>query len=470
VLEADGAKDCMDFDPGAGVDRTFGITVEPESTLTIDLQWAEPWEGVESDIDAYLLDAGGKPLNVEDGTRNNPGKTQRPVELLQWENLGGEDAEVQLAINRCFGAVADGGCNDSANPDRRPRLKFILAENGSGVSETEYPESAGGDVVGPTLYGHAAAEGSVGVAAVPAADRSTAEDYSARGPALHLFGPVRGTQPAAAISARAIAGPEVAATDCVHTTFFFRPEQGRYVFCGTSAAAPHAAAVAALALQANPSLSPSQLEQGMRTTARAVGTEGTDAVGSGLLDAHTLIEEVALPPKITIDSGPKAIGRASRPTFTFSANRPVSFSCQLDGSPAFPCSSPFTPEKPLADGVHGFAVVGVDLAGRVGASPVAGFRIDTRPPRTFFAKHPPHTIRTRAHRARAAFRFRSDERGAVFTCRVDNGLFHFCPARIARRFAAGPHTVRAKAVDPAGNVDRTAAVFHFVVRRIGSRS
>ena len=54
---------------------TFGITVEPKKTLNVDLQWAEPWNGVEADLDAYLLDEAGEPLlegpNLVGSTDNN---------------------------------------------------------------------------------------------------------------------------------------------------------------------------------------------------------------------------------------------------------------------------------------------------------------------------------------------------------------------------------------------------------------
>ncbi len=49
---------CMDFNPRPGTDNTFGITVPAGRTLTVDLQWAQPWYGVTSDLDAYLLDSG----------------------------------------------------------------------------------------------------------------------------------------------------------------------------------------------------------------------------------------------------------------------------------------------------------------------------------------------------------------------------------------------------------------------------
>ena len=140
---------------GAGEDdNTFGITVEKEETLNVDLQWAEPWDGVKSDIDAYLLDATGKPLlkaaDLVGSTDDNVGEegTQKPVEFFSWKNEGPE-TEVQLAINRCFGKLTEGGCNPDASPVTKPRVKVILLENGAGVNATEYPESSGGDVVGP---------------------------------------------------------------------------------------------------------------------------------------------------------------------------------------------------------------------------------------------------------------------------------------------------------------------------------
>jgi len=57
-----------------------------------------------------------------------------------------------------------------------------------------------------------------------------------------------------------------------------------------------------------------------------------------------------------------------------------------------------------------------------------------------------------------------------FTCRVDGGLVHFCPQRLARRFKAGRHVLRAMAVDAAGNVDKTPATFRFEVKQVGRGS
>jgi hypothetical protein len=473
------ATHCMDFDPAAGaanIDDTFGITVEEDEELIVDLQWREPWEGVDADIDAYLLDEDGKPIgeDANEGEKpalvgsheNNPGETGRPVEVFAWENEGPE-TEVQLAIDRCFGA----DCNKEASATAKPRLKFILLQNGAGVSATEYPDSSGGDVVGPTLYGHAGSPAAIAVGAVPFASTSVPESYSSRGPVTHYFGEVLppGDGPAAELPTPQVIQPQVAATDCGQTSFFVPSVKnpGTFRFCGTSAAAPHAAAVVALARQANPNLSPAAIAAGLRATAHPFASVFAPAVGAGLIDAHELIEETALPPRITVLTPPRAIGRDRQPSISFEANRPVAFRCEPNGSVPFPCVSPFVSEEPLRDGVHGFVVSGTDLAGRTGSSALVRFTVDTVAPRTSFAAHPRKNIRIRGKKVRVAFRFRSSEPSPLFTCRIDGGLFRFCRPRVARNFGPGRHAVRVKAVDAAGNVDKTPAVFHFKVMRVG---
>jgi hypothetical protein len=448
---------CMNFAPGLGEDdETFGITVEAGQELALDLQWAEPWNGVTTDYDAFLLDEAGElveskgapVLSIED----NVGGSQRPFEFLSWENKGPEQ-EVQLVVNRFSGAD--------------PRLKLALMENGRGVSETEYPRSSGGDVVGPTVFGHAGAAGATAVGAVRYSNPAQPERYSSRGPVTHLFGPVTSGAAAAAIPAQTISKPDIAATDCGVTTFFARFEAGVWRFCGTSAAAPHAAAVAALVRQADPGASAAEVRADLAATAHPVGPFGVDDVGAGLIDAYGAVDALALPPTIAITQAPQPLSRNRRPTIQFTANRPVAFSCAVDGSAGQPCSSPYTVPAALGDGRHGIAVSGVDLGGRLGASPVASFTIDTRAPRTRIVKHPPKLVRTHRRKVREAFRFRSNEAGAAFVCKVDRGLLRFCGSRISRRFEVGRHTVEVRAHDAAGNVDRSPAIFHFRIKRVG---
>jgi subtilisin family serine protease len=447
---------CMDFDPddGAGeVDDGFGLTVAAGETLVVDLQWAEPWFGVDTDLDAFLLDSTGEP--IAEGVEDNTSGSQRPFETIVWENDSDEEAEVELAINRYAGLA--------------PRLKLILLENGFGVSASEYPESAGGDVVGPTVFGHRGAASAVGVGAVRFNDGSKPEDFSSRGPVTHYFGPVTGTAAAQPLNApRTISKPDLAASDGGASTFFGSFVTGVWRFFGTSAAAPHAAAVAALMKEANPVLPLAQLRLALAASAKPVGAFGPEAVGAGLVDAYGAVGSVALPPAVSILERPRPLGNDPRPAIGFAANRPATFACMIDGDAPRPCASPYVTATRLSEGPHGFVVQATDVAGRVGQSELVSFEVDTRRPRTFFRRRPPKTIRTRHRRAKAVFRFGSNERDVTFVCRVDGGLPRFCKRRLARRFRVGRHLVRVRARDAAGNLDRSPAVHRFeVVRRGG---
>ena len=345
-------------------------------------------------------------------------------------------------------------------------LKVVLVQNGSGVTATEYPESAAGDVVGPTVFGHAGTPAAIAVGAIHYGTTSAPEPYSSRGPLTHYFGPVKGTSPAAAITPETIPKPDLVATDGGANTFFGTFLAGAWRFFGTSAAAPHAAAVAALMKQANPGLSNAELRSVLAATARPVGPFGPDAVGAGLLDAYAAVSSVALSPLVSITERPAPLSRERQPRIGFTANRPVAFSCSLDGGALQPCSSPFIPTAPLADGTHGFAVRGVDAAGRVGTSETVSFAIDTQRPTTRFRRRPPKTLRTRHRRAKAVFRFASNESNVSFACKVDGGLLRFCQPRFVRSYKVGRHVVSVKALDAAGNVDRSPAVYRFEVERV----
>jgi subtilase family protein len=404
---------CMDFDPGAGTDRTFGITVEPGETLTLDLQWAEPWNGVLTDLDAVLLSPSGGEI-LTGSVESNTGfrGTQRPLEILEWTNEADSPETVQLVINRYSGLS--------------PRLKFILMENGGGVGATEYPASSGGDVVGPSIAGHAGAAAAISVAAVPFSNSAKVERYSSRGPVTHYFGPVEGATPASPLALpEEVAKPDLAATDCGATTFFAFLSGGTWRFCGTSAAAPHAAAVAALLRQAKPGLSNQQVRDALTGSAAPVGGFGPDAAGTGLVDALAAIG--SLPPPLEGGDGPSPTVAPLEEVGTGPAANPAT-----SGS-TVPTPTP-TPQPP----------------------PVA--------PQTTILRHPPKLVRTGGARARVVFRFGSDQRGSSFLCKLDRSHFAPCRARFARLLPLGPHLLKVKALSLAGLTDPTPAAFRFRIR------
>ena len=418
---------CLDFNPGSQTDKTFGIKVEPGEVLSVDLQWDEPWNGVATDLDAFLLNANGN-LIAASG-EDNVNVSKMPLEILQWENESSSTRTVQLVINRFAGS-------------KSPRLKFGLLENGSGVEATEYPRSSGEDVVGPTVFGHSGTSGAISVGAVPfdAAEPSLEpEEYSSHGPVRHDFGPVEGTKPAAQLgSPEELSKPDVEATDCGKTTFFasFVEKEAAWRFCGTSAAAPHAAGVAALMLDAKSSATPVEVRTAIQASAE--GAVGFDpcAVGAGLVEAVGAVEDVLSPVSFTPPtcSSPEPEGSPEE------ARAPGNWGLETPPPPPPPMPStvispPPAEERPL--------------------------------PKTFIRQKPPHLIRTRSRTAKVVFRFGSDETGVTFACRIDGGLFRPCPARLARRFRVGPHTVRVFARDASGAGDRTPAVYRFKVKQVG---
>jgi hypothetical protein len=311
-----------------------------------------------------------------------------------------------LAINRFSGA--------------NPRLKFILLQNGGGVTATEYPESSGEDVVGPAIYGHAGAASAIAVGAVPFNNSAKIERYSSRGPVTHYFGPVEGSAPAAQLgSPEVLAKPDLAATDCGVTTFFANFSAGTWRFCGTSAAAPHAAAIAALVRQAKPTFPAQQVRSALTDTAAPVGAFTPEAAGAGLVNAFAAIDGLSGP--IEGGDGPS------------------------EQTPALESS-----EEPSSDG-HVRAVL------PPGETPPPG------PPSTKILRHPPSLVRTAARSARLVFRFGSDQANVVFLCKVDRRAYRVCGSRFDRPYALGRQVVRVKAEGSSGLVDPTPATFRFRV-------
>ena len=449
--------DCMDFDPNPmAADDTFGITVSPGTTLNLDLQWAEPWFGVETDLDAYLLDSGGDLIAAEDV--NNVSNTQKPVELLQWENDSGASQEVHLVINRCAGE-----CNFAAGTGT-PLLKFALLQNGGGVTKTEYPAKTSSDTFGPTIFGHAAASGAVATAAVNYAnpEPTQPEKFSSRGPVNHHFEPVNGTTPAAALGLpETIEKPDISATDCGATTFFafFAPAEDTWRFCGTSAAAPHAAAVAALELEAKPGATVEELREAQTSTAKPVGAFGPDAVGAGLLDADAAIAGL-LPSAIAVTDGPAGRTADSTPSFEFeSTPSTINFECSVDAAAPQPCTSPFTVPSPLPDGQHLFEVDGAEVSGSASFS----FRVDTTPPATAFGS-PPAAISSNTN---PVISFSAKE-PAELTCSIDGLITKHCHSPFAlKSLADGQHRFEVTAVDQVGNSG--VAAVDFVVDTVAPR-
>jgi subtilisin family serine protease len=477
---------CMNFNPKAGKpDNTWGVELEEGWPLYVDLQWAQPWNGVTTDLDMFLLNEKEELVGRAFNTPNTEPGRQQPYEFIPYE--GGIEAKeeemMKVVVARCDEACGEERAEEEVEgvkpyegtvggDDGTPRLKVAIFNNGGGVSETDYtPAEVKGTktVVGPTIFGHTAAASAVSVAAINVGTDEEPEPYSSRGPVVHLFGPVTGTSPAPSIGEEVIAKPNLTASDCGSTTFFYGFSEGGFHFCGTSAAAPHAAAVAALIRSANPGASNAEVRADLEATARPVGTSlfifGPEAVGAGMVDADAAVRALALPPTVTILTPPAPLSKVTRPSIAFAANRRATFTCSLDSAAATPCASPFVPASALADGGHELKVTATDVAGHSGTA-TARFAIDTTAPVVRFSKHPKTVVKTKKKSVKVAFGLASSEPDSTFLCKIDQAAFKPCAPSSSWSFKVGKHVVNAKAVDSAGN-EGSPVAFRFKVEKAG---
>ncbi|HEV8341178.1 MAG TPA: DUF4214 domain-containing protein, partial [Candidatus Binatia bacterium] len=266
------------FNSSGGNDHFQSITIPGLTTVVFILQWDSPFfsvsgsPGSQNDLDIYLLDASASQVLVGSAFNNVGGDA---VEILGVRNNGTASATVNLMIVKHSGA--DPGL-----------IKYIRLGPAT-VTVNEF------DTQSSTVFGHANA---VGAEAVGAARYSSTPEFGASPPGLEPFSssgatPILFDLAGNPVSDLRAGKPEIVAPDGVDTTFFGSSDSegnGFPNFFGTSAAAPHAAAVAALLLQSKPTLIPATVYLSLETTAIDMGTSGFDNdSGFGLIRADAAV-------------------------------------------------------------------------------------------------------------------------------------------------------------------------------------
>lgn len=234
----------------------FRVPASPAGRIAvIVLQWGNPFGGAGDDYDLCVRQTNGMLLDCsafpQDGNDD-------PIEALGLSCTGPPSSVClgDLQITRFAGSAQ--------------ALELYC------VGCRQFDEF---NAAGDSIFGHPAAPEVLAVAASPASNPSVIEPFSSAGPSTILF-------PAPETRFK----PDLTGTDGVATT---RP--GFNPFFGTSAAAPHVAGVAALAMQANPSYQvfvlTRFLRNALKTTAIDLGPPGPDVdFGFGRADALNAVQ------------------------------------------------------------------------------------------------------------------------------------------------------------------------------------
>ena len=258
------------------------VTIKSDGTMV--LQWDQPFAsastgapgtaGSASDLDVYFV---------------NSAKTQL-FDLGNFSEVGG-DPIVDLGVSITGGGTFNGFIVIKDVSGAVPGL--VRYNYYDGLAPTGFLTNTGAS------FGHNQANGGAGVGAAaytktPAYGTTPAakESFSSAGGSPILFD-TAGNRLA---SPETRQQPRFVSVDGTNTTAFFGsdPSNGLRTFFGTSAAAPHAAAVAALLKQEVPSLTPSQIYTAMQNTADDMGIAGYDFdTGFGFVRADKALEAAA---------------------------------------------------------------------------------------------------------------------------------------------------------------------------------
>ncbi|MBI1731684.1 MAG: S8 family serine peptidase [Gammaproteobacteria bacterium] len=245
-----------------GPDATMDIRIDPGGSAVPLLQWNDRFGDSGNDYDLFLLNAAETDLLCPQcGSAEFQTGTQDPFEAFCYYNATQTEVRGKLIVSRASGS------------NRRLEL-FLL---GSAIP-AEYNQPGG------SIFGHPAVRDAIAVGAIDAADpgQNNVEPYSSRGPARIDF-PSVVSRPK----------PDLAGIDGVSVTGaagFPSP------FFGTSAAAPHVAAVAALLKHAVPLATPEILRDALKDSAVDIGAAGRDSLsGTGRIDAVAALEAIDVP-------------------------------------------------------------------------------------------------------------------------------------------------------------------------------
>ncbi|MFG1645877.1 S8 family serine peptidase [Amycolatopsis sp. NPDC049252] len=283
-----------DFDPSSTT-QNFDALSAGSLGKPVTLFWSDPWGKSANDYDLFILNSAG---SVVASSENGQSGSQNPYEIANVPTTG---SGYKVAVVKYSGA------------DRFIALNVIRGRFVASGSLKAFSTNG-------VTNGHSAAASAFSVAAAPAAGAfsrplETGDPANPAGPypgvftasskwerfssdgKRHLFYNADGT----AITAGNVSStggttrskPDITAADGVSTSVTgFQP------FFGTSAAAPHAAAIAALLLSGKPTATPAEIRTALVSSAIDLGAPGFDTVtGNGLIMTGPALAALGVQPK-----------------------------------------------------------------------------------------------------------------------------------------------------------------------------
>lgn len=243
-----------------------------------------------------------------------------------------------------------------------------------------------------------------------------------------------------------------------------------FAFDGTDAITPAAALTfecsmdgAAFSACASPAAYPA-----IATGAHLFRVRSADRAGNRSPEASHGWFADSVAPHTTIASGPSGSVGGGPVTIAFDGSDDVAvagFECRMGTAAWQACTSPVE-YPPSGEGAFLFSVRAADAAGNRDATPATrSWFVDTSPPDTWIFSGPSQASSSTS--ARIEFSGSdtvSPSYWLTFECSLDEGAYQRCTSPTTwHNLAGGPHTVRVRAIDAAGNADPTPAILSWTI-------
>jgi hypothetical protein len=358
----------LNFNQASGgmVSNTLPVSIPslvPGEFIAIVAEWDQPYVtgapnsgGAQNQIDLCIQGATGDVVN-----NLEPNGNLGTATCTGPNAIGADPVQVMFVYNPANACANNASCNSPATTlnivvglaggTAPGRIKVVVEDDGAGSQIMSYKTNSG------TLQGHPSAVGAAAVGAAffantPACGGSLMlENFSSAGGDPILFDATGKPQAAVIRQKPDFVGPDggndtflgftlasgtdtSTVTGCMNNAAF--PN-----FFGTSAAAPHVASIAALLLQADPALTPTQIYGILQQSALPIGAAPTAtnpnfAAGYGFVQADVAATKTpgTLPaaPVLTLGSSSIVVGSSTTLTWTSANNQ----GCTASGSWAGP--------------------------------------------------------------------------------------------------------------------------------------